>query len=383
MIDTILYHPQKLLLRRVLFQIHLWAGIFLSLYLIVISLSGSILVFQDEIRLASLPHTPLDRAHVASIDTVIAQAQAHFPAQRLIFVSFPQQDNPWWTLHLSGLHGKPHLVYADSASGTPLVQQRRLLIDVVHDLHVYLLAGQTGFAVNCIAGMGLLLLAITGAVLWWPGIRLWKHRLTVSLRHGWKRVNYDLHSAAGFWTLAIVSWWGITAVYFLFPRQVSVAVNAISPLVGMKPPAMPSPPVSSPSVASLGAIMAALPPVTPEHLSGVALPSKPGGAVTLYIDRQNSGDFSHRDIFTFDGHSGKLLTVWHYGQNHSLGDWVIWLMHPLHFGTLWGRGVKVLWSLLGLSVSLLSATGLLMYWNRKLSKWCANLPRSGRSTLQT
>jgi hypothetical protein len=39
-------HPRKLLVRRMLFQIHLWAGILLSLCVVVISPSGSILVFQ-------------------------------------------------------------------------------------------------------------------------------------------------------------------------------------------------------------------------------------------------------------------------------------------------------------------------------------------------
>jgi uncharacterized iron-regulated membrane protein len=46
------------------------------------------------------------------------------------------------------------------------------------------------------------------------------------------------------------------------------------------------------------------------------------------------------------------------------------LMYPLHFGTLWGVQIKVLWSLLGLSLPLLSITGLIMYWNRYLSvRW--------------
>jgi uncharacterized iron-regulated membrane protein len=43
-------------------------------------------------------------------------------------------------------------------------------------------------------------------------------------------------------------------------------------------------------------------------------------------------------------------------------------MHPLHFGTLWGLPFKILWFLLGLSLALLTVTGLLMYWNRYLRK---------------
>jgi uncharacterized iron-regulated membrane protein len=66
-------------------------------------------------------------------------------------------------------------------------------------------------------------------------------------------------------------------------------------------------------------------------------------------------------------------------------------MHPLHFGTLWGLPFKILWFLLGLSLALLTATGLLMYWNRYLRKRWHTLthlnhtekPSSGRPSLQS
>ncbi|NUQ30225.1 MAG: PepSY domain-containing protein, partial [Acidobacteriaceae bacterium] len=46
--------------------------------------------------------------------------------------------------------------------------------------------------------------------------------------------------------------------------------------------------------------------------------------------------------------------------------------YPLHFGTLWGLPVKMLWCLLGLCLPVLSITGLLMYWNRHLrTRWRA------------
>jgi uncharacterized iron-regulated membrane protein len=45
-------------------------------------------------------------------------------------------------------------------------------------------------------------------------------------------------------------------------------------------------------------------------------------------------------------------------------------MYPLHFGTLWGLPVKILWALLGFGLAVLSVTGLLMYWNRYLgARW--------------
>lgn len=371
MLDTFLHHPRRLWLRRALFQIHLWLGVLLSLYVIVIGLSGSVLVFQDEIRQASMRKVAFDETHIAPIGTVIDRAHRAFPSLRLTFVTLPQRDNPRWTLYLEDAKGKDTVVYADAVSGELDTQRGKLFIDDVLDLHVNLMMGTTGFIVNCVAGIGLLFLALTGAVLWWPGVKRWMRGLFVSFRRGWKRINYDAHNAVGIWTLFIVCWWGLTAVYFLFPAKVSAVVNAVSPLVGMREPKAPEPAPSS-EVARLDDILAAQRTISPGYLSGVGLPEKPGGKVTLYVDRLSPGDFSHRDIDTFDGHSGKLLTVWHYGENRSAGDWLLWLVYPLHFGTLWGMPVKVLWALLGLSLPVLSVTGLLMYWNRYLgARWRA------------
>jgi uncharacterized iron-regulated membrane protein len=56
--------------------------------------------------------------------------------------------------------------------------------------------------------------------------------------------------------------------------------------------------------------------------------------------------------------------------NQSLGDWIIWLQVPLHFGTYWGLAVKIVWAAVGLAIPMLAVTGLLMYWNRVLRrKW--------------
>lgn len=45
--------PQKLWWRKLLFQVHLWTGIGLGLYIFVISVTGAALVFREEIETAS------------------------------------------------------------------------------------------------------------------------------------------------------------------------------------------------------------------------------------------------------------------------------------------------------------------------------------------
>src|SRR5688572_25953763 len=51
-----LHQPNATRLRRVLFQVHAWSGIGLALYIFVICVSGSALVYRNEMfRMASQP----------------------------------------------------------------------------------------------------------------------------------------------------------------------------------------------------------------------------------------------------------------------------------------------------------------------------------------
>jgi len=44
-------HPQRVWLRRALFQVHLWTGIGLGLYVVILSITGSALVYRTELDL--------------------------------------------------------------------------------------------------------------------------------------------------------------------------------------------------------------------------------------------------------------------------------------------------------------------------------------------
>ena len=365
-VSNLVHHPRKLWLRRALFQIHLWLGVLLSLYVAVIGLSGSALVWEDEIQAHAYRHESFDPAHVLPPSQVMQAVSAANPGSTAYYVQWPQREQPVYTVYLHAPAHEQRKVRVQANSGVVLPVQRSF-IDWVSDLHLYLLMGQTGFTINCVMGIGLLVLAISGLVLWWPGLRAWARGFYVNTRAGWKRINFDAHNAIGIWTLLIVSWWGFTAVDFLFPVQVMKAVNAVSTVKAMKEPTLAKPQHVGPKV-SLQVIVSRAAALSPAgSLSGVTVPGTADGNYVAYVDRDVPGDFSHRFIHTFAA-DGQLLSTWNYGEKTSLGDWVLWLMYPLHFGTLWGTWVKVLWTVLGMSLPVLSLTGLVMYWNRFLGK---------------
>ncbi len=102
-------------------------------------------------------------------------------------------------------------------------------IEWLVNLHENLLSGNIGRFVNGIGSICLILLCITGAVVWWPGIREWRRSLTVNWRAHFGRINWDLHSALGFWFFFFVLIWGISGFYFAFPDAVNGLLDFLHP----------------------------------------------------------------------------------------------------------------------------------------------------------
>ena len=73
-------------------------------------------------------------------------------------------------------------------------------------------------------------LCLTGAVIWWPGIRKWRRSLVLQRSVGWKRLNFDLHSVLGFWFFAFCFVWGVSGIYLVFPDPFNKVVDFFEPL---------------------------------------------------------------------------------------------------------------------------------------------------------
>jgi uncharacterized iron-regulated membrane protein len=368
--------PQRVWLRRLNFQVHLWVGLVLALYLIVIGFTGSILVFRSELeRLSRQNFWMLQRrsGSLANIATVVENIETAYPGRRITTVFVPNQDSPVFLADLLGRHGRTTIA-ADPISGAVLqeVHPEKSWLNFVQDLHITLLIGPKGRMINGIGGAFLFLLNVTGLVIWWPGIRSWKRALIVDFRRTWRRINFDFHRAAGFWTLTIVSFWAISAIYFGWPAQVFAFVNRLSPVISAKPPMVTAQPVpgsaAEPDLRSLVSLASKFDPGA--TLSGIEFPYSRRAPLEIFMRRGNGVGREYTDTLYFNPADGKLLTIWRYGVNQSLGDWLIWLEVPLHYGTYWGLSIKILWSLLGLSIPLITISGALMYWNRVLRhKW--------------
>ena len=219
----------------------------LAIYVTLIGLTGSILVFGDELtRLFDpSPWPAVDASRqMADVAIVVRDLRARYAGMHIISVMGPTKTEPVFLSVLQ--HHRRITVASDPVTGQVLgeMPRRRSRLDWVYELHENLLARRTGRVVNGVGAMVLLLLALSGLVNWWPGIQNWRRAMIVDFRRKWKRINFDLHSAVGFWGLAFVALWAISGIYFAWPAKVLAFVDRWSPVVNSLPPSVRVPPES-------------------------------------------------------------------------------------------------------------------------------------------
>jgi uncharacterized iron-regulated membrane protein len=372
------HRPQAVWWRKALFQVHLWVGIFVALYAVIIGLTGSVLVFKDELAEWSYPHL-MESQNGASGDqldlaAVGARAQAAYPKYELGGIYLPGVGSGNILVFLEGKPERPGAqepylyVMADAADGRLLgaLDVNSTWLYWIGQLHYNLLLDVPGYVANAIGAALLLILTLSGIVLWWPGIRRWATGFLVDFRRGWKRMNFDLHNAVGFYTLLFVAMWSVSGINFIFPKQVAAVVDVFSPSEAGRSPEIKV--QSKIRNASISAVLAEARRALPGNaLAGIYL-GEGDAPFAVFMARGERGDFSRMDYIYFDPASGKQLALWRGGANPTWGSALVYWLSPLHFGTYWGLPVKILWSVLGLSLPLLAITGCLMYWNRYLSK---------------
>jgi uncharacterized iron-regulated membrane protein len=372
--------PRKLAIRAIVFQIHLWCGIALGLYILLMSLTGVALVFHDEIseysnrRLLQVDR-PVSSDRVIGPDEVRKLAMALTPGHRFNSISFPEGPGGTYRIAMEKKREFTFL-YFHPQTGEHLgtLQQDTGFLRWLQLLHFNLLSGTTGRTVNGVGGLCLFLLCLTGVPLWWQGLRRWILGLKVGWRLSWKRINWDLHSATGIYTFCFAALWGLTGAYFAFPDATRAAVGWFLPvypsvraLRTAKPKAdatTKGPTLRLDTLAS--AASAAAPGTRVTMILFPEAPSLPARVLVMPEDVPASAHHFRGEVFV-DRTSAKIVRTSLY-QDATSGDVLIRWIVPLHFGTFGGLPIKLLWLFLGLTPGLLAVTGTLLWWNRVASK---------------
>jgi uncharacterized iron-regulated membrane protein len=145
--------PQSLWVRKALFQVHLWTGIGLGLYILLMSVSGSALVYRREltVRFSREPVIVANPAAVRLSEDELKQAamRAH-PGYEVAHISV--RRNPALPVEVLYENGGKKLLrlfnpYTGADMGPSLTAGFRFMTWLA-DLHDNLLYGRTGQRIN-------------------------------------------------------------------------------------------------------------------------------------------------------------------------------------------------------------------------------------------
>ena len=193
----------------------------LGAYIVVISISGSAVVFRGEITRWAIPRfvpdASGDRVEGDALAAALASAYPDHEVVRFTEGRFARQPVSVLLARDGEELGRLFDPYALTDMGSnfpPVVAFVEWLVSLHDDLLVY----PVGRRINGILGGLTLVVVISGMIIWWPGRRRWKQSLYVP-RNSPRKI-WHLHSAVGFWLCLLLLNWGLTSLYFAFPGPV-------------------------------------------------------------------------------------------------------------------------------------------------------------------
>jgi uncharacterized iron-regulated membrane protein len=219
--------PQTHWLRRFLFQVHLWLGISGGVYVLAISLSGSAILLKSPFYQTFEPKwleptttTPLkDTALTAKMAEVYAGYELGFTME-----AYEPNRATYIVLNKDGEYF-PH--YFNQYTGQDIGVANPWPIKAVEwlaNIHTDLLLGREGRKINGIGGLLLVLMSLSGLILWWQGRSRWYEGLLI-LPNSQRSLLWQLHSLLGFWCLVLMLAWGVSGFQLGFPGAINSLVD--------------------------------------------------------------------------------------------------------------------------------------------------------------
>ncbi|QDW22014.1 PepSY domain-containing protein [Flavobacterium sp. KBS0721] len=354
--------------------LHLWLGLSSGLIVFIVALTGSILVFEDEIDAFINPEfyqvsnigtkkLPVD-VYVNAIQkkykiTQLDRIQTYEDPQRTVIVSGPDADK------------NDQIFSVDPYTGNILarVSEKSRFFSVVLDLHRHLILGEVGKFITGCSCLIFVFMLISGIILWWPKkIKNLKQRLTVKWSASFKRVNWDFHSIFGFYAfsiLLIISLTGLTWSFKWFESGIYLLTDGTAKKPSAK---VENPTKIDPKLDKTYFYQNMFSKTDSIYKykgdTQIRIPSDTINSIMVIKLNLEKSIPNISSIAYFDKYTGALLKIKPY-ESFSRGDKVRRLIYPIHTGSIFGYPTKILAFLVCLFAVTLPITGFLIWWGRK------------------
>ena len=350
--------------RPALLALHLVAGLLSAVFLAILGVTGSLLVFENEIdhwlngklTWVQPQGTPL------SLRELSAAVEHRHPGSRLSSITLPADPGIAYGMRLLPAGpGKPGGGFAvNPYTGEELgsLETANNFLRQVHQFHTNLLLGPQGKIITATSAVFLLGLSISGLILWLPK-KLWKPSLLVRKKAG----SYELHQLLGLYASFFLLVFAITGIVIHWDDEARMLINRMAGEKDQEP----SKRAASPRKTV---------PLDPDQLLAAAVHAVPGARVTAILgiggsspvritmkypeDRTPVG----RTNLYIDGSTGELVSM-QTSRTAPMGTRVAKLWNrEIHTGDIGGLPTRVLACAASLALPLLAITGPLIWLGR-------------------
>jgi uncharacterized iron-regulated membrane protein len=370
--------PHRVTLRKFWLKLHVYLGLFGGGIFVVMSLSGSLLVFYKSIdewlnpvELKSDGAGPL-----RPLNEIVTMAREAGPPGSVL-------DSIEWPSHRYGVFIAWHKaqsvtvdapkwiqVTIDPYSGVVLSRNRewgRYAVSFVYELHRSLLMDMVGETILGFVAIFLLVSLGTGLYIWWPKSKRFHQAFTFTSSGSIIRWHYEWHRLIGFYSAIILGTLALTGFYLEFGDYVVPIVRFFSPVQDSpKDEEMLSDPRSGTQPLSPEQVIAFAAQVFPDgEMRYLGLPSKNQGVYQVALRRPGEvGERNGQSQVWLDQYSGKVLRVHDWRQFTGGETFLAWLF-PLHNGEAFGLVGRWTVFVAGFVPLILYMTALRMWWLKR------------------
>lgn len=358
-------------------KLHLWLGLGSGLVVFIVALTGSLLVFEDELEPVLYPRfhkvDVVEGAHRLPLDAIVSSAQKAFPDKKVGRILVEPHPDRTVIIALKQSKKEKDLLSVAVDPYTGQVVDSRIEQDsffaVVIRLHRYLCMGDTGKVITGISCCSFLIIMLSGLVLWWPNRKNRKQRFRVKWVASFKRLNWDLHAVLGFYVVPFTFLIASTGLIWSYKWVNNLLFYAFDgkPQTKREAPANPTAAVAKQAV-FFEKIYTETNRLLPNTgLVTLTMPEKDSLAVTVSKSNDEAAISNIVDFLYFDNKTGDLVKKRLY-DDETKGFKARRVIFPIHTGSLLGWPTKIIALLAALTAASLPITGFMIWWGRTRKK---------------
>ncbi|WP_164122971.1 MULTISPECIES: PepSY-associated TM helix domain-containing protein [Sphingobacterium] len=372
--------------------LHKWLGLLSGIVVVIVSLTGCIYVFHDDLKSVVYPakyyitdSSKNKQVEPLPLSTLLAKSEKALGAGKKVsrVDLYPAADRTW-VFRAMDLDESKHVfwdyyTYYDRVFINPYTGQVQQIEDskteffqLVLQTHMNLLLGKAiGKPLVAWSTILFIVLIISGIPLWWP--KKWRGKplrrsLWLRFKAKKKRLNYDLHNVLGFHTALLALILCITGLVFAYPGFKAAYVsffNGISVSDSDRETELaefqPVPQVYAANIDN--ALLYSL----KQHPTADMMSIRLRGAkaemddIQIRLSKDKTSDFVWYYFARSDGQIDKVLT----SERMKAGDKLASMNFDLHVGSIGGMGTKILAFVVSLICASLPITGFIIWMNKK------------------